>query len=46
MRGEDRLQGAIVSYVSLERRVPENHPLRAIRTMVNQALPAKKRHLP
>lgn len=38
MRGDDRQQGAMFSYVSLEQRVPENHPLRLIRTMVDQAL--------
>jgi transposase len=38
MRGDDRRQGAMFSYVSLEQRVPENHPLRPIRAMVDQAL--------
>jgi transposase len=38
MRGDDRQQGAMFSYVSLEQRVPENHPLRPIRAMVDQAL--------
>lgn len=38
MRGDDGKQGAMFSYVSLEQRVPENHPLRAMRTMVDQAL--------
>lgn len=38
MRGEDRQQGAMFSYVSLEQRVPEDHPLRPIRAMVDQAL--------
>lgn len=38
MRGDDRKQGAMFSYVSLEQRVPENHPLRSIRAMVDQAL--------
>ena len=38
MRGDDRQQGAMFSYVSLEQRVPESHPLRAIRAMVDQAL--------
>lgn len=38
MRGIDRQQQAMFSYVSLERRVPTHHPLRAIRAMVNQAL--------
>jgi transposase len=38
MRGEDRRQGAMFSYVSLEQRVPSNHPLRQLQPMVNQAL--------
>ena len=38
MRGDDLKQGAMFSYVSLEQRVPESHPLRSIRTMVDQAL--------
>jgi transposase len=38
MRGDDQLQGAAFSYVSPEQRVPQDHPLRAIRAMVNQAL--------
>jgi transposase len=38
MRGEDRRQGTMFSYVSLEQRVPSNHPLRQLQPMVNQAL--------
>jgi transposase len=38
MRGEDQKQSAMFSYVSLEQRVPENHPLRQLQSMVNQAL--------
>ncbi len=38
MRGDDRQQGAMFSYVSLEQRVPQGHPLRHIRKMVDQAL--------
>jgi transposase len=38
MRGEDRRQEAMFSYVSLEQRVPTNHPLRQLQPMVNQAL--------
>ena len=40
MRGEDRRTGRLFSYVDLESRVPENHPLRAIRDLVNAALAA------
>lgn len=38
MRGSDGKQGELFSYVSLEARVPQDHPLRAIRTMVERAL--------
>jgi transposase len=38
MRGEDQKQDAMFSYVSPEKRVPEDHPLRAIRAMVDQVL--------
>src|SRR5580765_5914045 len=38
MRGEDRLQADIFSYLSPESRVRKHHPLRAIRTMADQAL--------
>jgi transposase len=38
MRGSDHDQSAIFSYVSPEERIPEDHPLRAIREMSDQAL--------
>jgi transposase len=38
MRGVDQQQAALFSYVSLEQRVPPEHPLRAIRQMVDTAL--------
>lgn len=38
MRGADKRQDTMFSYVSLEARVPENHPLRAVRAMVDEAL--------
>ncbi len=38
MRGEDERLGAMFSYVSLESRVPADHPLRAMRRMVDEAL--------
>lgn len=38
MRGEDRDSGALFSYVSCEARVPRDHPLRAIRAIVDEAL--------
>jgi len=36
MRGEDRQQLGVFSYVSLEKRVPKDHPLRLIRPMVDE----------
>jgi transposase len=38
MRGADTEQSSMFSYISAERRVPKDHPLRAIRTMVDAAL--------
>ena len=38
MRGNDRRPGAMFSYVSTEQRVPKDHPLRAIRTLVDGVL--------
>jgi transposase len=45
MRGNDEQQGAVFSYVSLEQRVPADHPLRAIRKMVDEALREISGHL-
>lgn len=38
MRGSDEQAGAMFSYVSLEDRVPPDHPLRAIRRITDRAL--------
>jgi transposase len=38
MRGDDNLQEGIFSYISPEKRVPANHPLRPIRKMVDEIL--------
>ena len=38
MRGTDKQQSGMFSYISAERRVPEDHPLRAVRAMVEVAL--------
>jgi transposase len=40
MRGEDQTQHELFGYGSLEERVPQNHPLRPIRAMVDEALKA------
>jgi transposase len=44
MRGDDLRQGAVFSYVSAEQRVPQDHPLRAIRSMVDEALTGLSSH--
>src|SRR4051794_11780821 len=36
MRGEDHRQQSVFSYVSLEQRVPEAHPLRPVRKIVDE----------
>lgn len=38
MRGRDEQQVGVFSYVSLEQRVPADHPLRGIRTVVDEVL--------
>jgi len=38
MRGDDRQPEAMFSYVSAEQRVPPEHPLRAIRALVDDVL--------
>jgi transposase len=40
MRGGDEQSGSLFSYVDLEERVGKDHPLRAIRGIVNEALAA------
>jgi len=40
MRGDDQQQGNVFSYVSLEERVPVDHPLRPIRQAVDKVLGA------
>ncbi len=37
MRGADHQQRGMFSYLSAEKRVPKDHPLRAIRAMVDVA---------
>jgi transposase len=43
MRGTDVQQSGLFSYVSVESRVPANHPLRAVRTLLNEALESMHR---
>jgi transposase len=38
MRGDDRQPDAVFSYVSMESRIPQDHPLRAMRTLVDGCL--------
>ena len=38
MRGSDEVTGSLFSYVDLEERIPSRHPLRKIRSVVNDAL--------
>jgi transposase len=38
MRGEDEKQSGMFSYVTLEQRIPRDHPLRSIRWMTDRAL--------
>ena len=38
MRGDDDLQEGMFSYISPEKRVPTDHPLRPIRKMVDEIL--------
>jgi transposase len=40
MRGEDEQSGSLFSYVDFEARIDQNHPLRMIRMIVNEALAA------
>ncbi len=43
MRGEDRKQVYMFSYISAEERVPQDHPLRVIRAMTDEALASLSR---
>lgn len=43
MRGSDVQQGGMFSYVSLESRVPPEHPLRAVKALLDEALAGMSR---
>ena len=45
MRGSDAVAGSLFSYVDVERRMRKDHPLRAIRKLVDDALFAMDRDL-
>ena len=45
MRGDDRQQAGMWSYLSPEQRVPADHPLRPIRAMVDAILAAREKYL-
>ena len=38
MRGDEQIQDGMFSYVSLEQRVPQDHPLRAVRKLTDAVL--------
>ena len=38
MRGDERVQDGMFSCVTLEQRVPQDHPLRAIRKLTDRVL--------
>ena len=40
MRGDERVQDGMFSYVSLGQRVPQDHPLRAVRKLTDAVLGA------
>jgi transposase len=43
MQGQDQRTGELFSYVDLEKRVPAEHPLRLVRSVVNEVLAALDR---
>lgn len=38
MRGDERTEDGMFSYISLEQRVPADHPLRAVRKLTDAVL--------
>ncbi len=45
MRGNDSLQGGMFSYVTMEARIPEAHPLRVVKALTDEALRGLSREL-
>ena len=45
MRGDERVQDGMFSYVSLEQRVPADHPLREVRKLTDAVLGSLSREL-
>lgn len=45
MRGSDKMTGSLFSYLDLEESIPPQHPLRKIRSVVNDALRSLEREL-
>ncbi|MGA9246315.1 MAG: IS5/IS1182 family transposase, partial [Silvibacterium sp.] len=45
MRGYERIQDGMFSYVSLEQRVPADHPLREVRKLTDGVLGSLSREL-
>ena len=43
MRGADVQQRGMFSYVSVESRIPANHPLRSVRVLIDEALASMSR---
>ena len=43
MRGTDVQQSGLFSYVALEDRIPAEHPLRAVRSLLDEALSSMSR---
>jgi|APFre7841882724_1041349.scaffolds.fasta_scaffold33818_1 hypothetical protein len=39
----EQVQGGLFSYVSVESRIPANHPLRAVRSLLDEALASMSR---
>ena len=45
MRGDEANDGMVFSYVSMERRIADDHPLRAVRAVIDEVLKDLSRYL-